>query len=98
MKAEDILKEAKETVAQNYKYKDWEDLQGHDWPEFFLDEVCLLAMSKVAEQRDNEQIFISTDMPDNVYCAFTDEDRAAEDTTESGVTYKQVTLHRGEKK
>lgn len=63
-KAEDILKEAKKSIAKKHGYKGWGDII-HDFfdgniPAQFLeeceDEASLLAMSKVAEQSWDEAL------------------------------------------
>lgn len=62
MKAEDILKEAKQAIAEKHDYPSWSNII-HDFfdgnvPAQFLeeceDESSLLAMSKVAEQTNGE--------------------------------------------
>ncbi len=59
MKAEDILKEAKNTVARKYGFEDWWSLDFNKTnlsQEALRDEAALLAMSKVAEPTWNAAV------------------------------------------
>lgn len=47
---------------------------------------------------EEEEIFVSTSSPEDVYAAFTDKSRAAWDCNEAGVEYCSVKLHRGPRK
>jgi len=47
---------------------------------------------------EEEEIFVSTSSPEDVYAAFTDKSRAAWDSKDSGTEFCSIKLYRGPKK